>query len=500
MRNIFQPLFLLLALGIAGTLTAQVSLSGTLSGANEVPANTSTATGTFEGQFDPYSKVIAFRVDFKGLSSNAVAAHFHANAAGTNGPVVLDFGPQGFPFGATSGTFVKVLTLTDAQAKDLIEGRLYVNIHTPQRPGGEIRAQIEYGKRPANQPVQLKGAFSGAQETPAVQTTGTGKFEGIYDPASRYMAFRVDYSGLSANAVAAHFHTGAMGVAGPVTINLAPLGFPLGGTFGSFVGEITLTEAQASSLAAGNLYVNVHTGNFPAGEIRAQVNYDRPANANPRKVTATLEGAQETPPVTTTGTGTFDGVFDPVTRALAFKLDFSQLSTPTLFAHFHRGAIGTPGPVTFDLVPVGFPVDVTAGTLTRLVVLSEAQAADLLAGNLYVNIHTTQYRPGEIRGQLNVAPNLLQNDPTDRAAIESLRPYTSVQVWPNPATDMANVSVSCGHQPFSLQLLDVAGKQVRRVESEGAPVVLDLGSLQKGLYVLQARFGDRMETQKLIVR
>ncbi len=67
-------------------------------------------------------------------------------------------------------------------------------------------------------------------------------------------------------------------------------------------------------------------------------------------------------------------------------------------------------------------------------------------------------------------------------------------------SEVANVSVSCGHQAFSLQLVDLAGRQVQRVESEGAPVELNLASLQKGMYLLYAKYGKQAEVQKLIVR
>jgi CHRD domain len=210
-------LFVLLAALALPSAEAQVQLSGTLSGSQEVPAFATNATGTFEGIFDPWSKTIAFRVDFSGFTTNVVAAHFHAAATGVNGPVTLDLAPQGFPIGGTSGAFVKVLTLSDAQAKDLIEGRMYINIHTQLKQSGEIRGQINYGKRPPNQPVQVRGVFSGDQEVPAVQTTATGKFDGIFDPGSRKLAFRIDFSGLTTNTVSAHFHTGAAGVGGPVT-------------------------------------------------------------------------------------------------------------------------------------------------------------------------------------------------------------------------------------------------------------------------------------------
>ena len=139
MKNLITLLFFAL-FALPQSSNAQIKISGVLSGRNENPANTSTATGTIDGIFDPWSRVIAFRVEFSNLTVNATAAHFHSAPAGTNGPVVVDFVSQGFPVGVKSGEFVKVLTLTEAQAVDIMTGNLYVNIHNASFPGGEIRA------------------------------------------------------------------------------------------------------------------------------------------------------------------------------------------------------------------------------------------------------------------------------------------------------------------------------------------------------------------------
>jgi hypothetical protein len=114
--------------------------SRTYSGANEVPPNNSTATGTISGTYDNSTKVLNFTANFTGLTAPAVAAHFHGPAnIGTNAPVLIGY--IGFP-NVNSGTYSNTYVLTPTQETHLLAGLVYSNIHTSAFPGGEIRAQM----------------------------------------------------------------------------------------------------------------------------------------------------------------------------------------------------------------------------------------------------------------------------------------------------------------------------------------------------------------------
>lgn len=110
-------------------------------------------------------------------------------------------------------------------------------------------------------------ALNAAQENPANKSAGTGTAELTLDSSTKQLTWNVSYSGLTGAATAAHIH----GPAGPganagVVINLAPsgMGNPL-------KGETTLTDAQVADFMAGKYYVNVHTAQNKAGEIRGQI-------------------------------------------------------------------------------------------------------------------------------------------------------------------------------------------------------------------------------------
>lgn len=114
-----------------------------MSGAQENPAVTTTATGSFDATYDPASKKMNITVRWQGLSGNATLMHIHGPAAvGVNAGVLQNFATLFTP--TTSGSFSTsfVLNGTTQTEADLLGGLWYVNIHTADHPGGEIRGQI----------------------------------------------------------------------------------------------------------------------------------------------------------------------------------------------------------------------------------------------------------------------------------------------------------------------------------------------------------------------
>src|SRR6201995_5715617 len=109
----------------------------TLDGKSEVPATTSSGTGTADIDYDAATKKLTYKLTYSGLSGPATAAHFHGPAAaGANAKVAVPIANAG------TSPVEGSATLTDEQAKDLMDGKLYVNVHTAANPGGEIRGQV----------------------------------------------------------------------------------------------------------------------------------------------------------------------------------------------------------------------------------------------------------------------------------------------------------------------------------------------------------------------
>jgi hypothetical protein len=167
----------------------------------------------------------------------------------------------------------------------------------------------------------------------------------------------------------------------------------------------------------------------PALVLMATLAFQAPAaHAIPMTFETTLSGAAEIPPVASPGTGQATVVLDPTANTLQVYLSFSGLTSGTTAAHIHCCvASGAPGnfivATTTPTFP-GFPLGVTSGTYDQTLDLTLAssynpvfvtdeggvpQAEAALIGAIesganYLNIHTTNFPGGEIRGILVAAP------------------------------------------------------------------------------------------------
>jgi hypothetical protein len=117
------------------------------------------------------------------------------------------------------------------------------------------------------------------------------------------------------------------------------------------------------------------------------------APASAKDVKVDLTGAQETPPVTTSakGTGTFKIADDKSVSGSVKTTGIEGVA-----AHIHSGAVGQSGPPIITLTKGDDGTwSVPAGSK-----LTDEQYAAFKAGNLYVNVHSAEHKPGEIRDQL----------------------------------------------------------------------------------------------------
>ena len=122
--------------------------SASLKGSNEVPSNAETSSGT--ATFSLTGSTMGYTVYVTTLTAAANLSHIHLGAAGVVGPVILPFTIN---TGVTTGTLVTgTIDLTQSINGGTISGdslralfnngNIYVNVHTPTHPGGEVRGQV----------------------------------------------------------------------------------------------------------------------------------------------------------------------------------------------------------------------------------------------------------------------------------------------------------------------------------------------------------------------
>lgn len=333
-----------------------------LSSKQEVPENTSTATGNYAIAYDKTSNNLSYTINYAGITPTGM--HFHEGEVGAAGDVVTEVkGPY-------SSGMTGMVTLTDAQETQLLDGKLYLNIHSAEFAAGELRGQAVM----ENQVVFSNIKLSGAEEVPSNTSAATGMFNGVYDKTSKKLMYNISTSGTTASSM--HLHKAAPGMNGEVVLAVTEMS-----------GTLTLTAAQEADLLAGNLYLNSHSDTFAGGEIRGQVVSDQYT-----VFSNGLSGANEVTPVTTAATGDIYAVYDQATKQLSYMINFQDL-TPTAM-HIHKAPAGENGGVEMEVA--GPYTSGMMGTVT----LSAAQEADLFAGLLYLNVHTDAHPGGEIRAQL----------------------------------------------------------------------------------------------------
>ena len=153
------------------------------------------------------------------------------------------------------------------------------------------------------------------------------------------------------------------------------------------------------------------------------------SNAAPLVFVTFLSGPNESPPNASPGTGFATVTIDPVAHTMRVEVSFSGLLAPTTASHIHAATptpfAGTAGVATVTPTFTGFPGGVTSGTYDHLFDMTLASSYNpafvtanggsisasenvlfsaIMDGRAYLNIHSTTFTGGEIRGFLVATP------------------------------------------------------------------------------------------------
>jgi len=378
-----------------------VSFQAVLSGTNEVDSQGATNKGAPAGSglatvtLAPSLSQICYTIAVTGVTLPAAAAHIHIGAAGSNGNVVV---PLTAPdaSGNASGCVSNVATaLINTIAAN--PAGYYVNVHTSDFPAGAVRGQLA----PA---MTLQAALSGANEVDSQgaankgAATGGGLASVTLLPGLTQVCFVITVTNITLPAAAAHIHIGAAGANGNVVV---PLTAP--DATGRSVGCASNVAADLIAAIAANpagYYVNVHTSDFPAGAVRGQL----VATTAPTVLRTSLSGANEVDSHgaankgSATGSGSATVTVDAGLNRICYTIAVTGVTLPAAAAHIHVGAAGANGNV---VVPLTAPD--ASGKASGCVSNVAADLIVAIAANpagYYVNVHTSDFPAGAVRGQL----------------------------------------------------------------------------------------------------
>ncbi len=266
---------------------------------------------------------------------------------------------------------------------NILSGNVYVNVHTSNNPGGEIRGQLNY--LPG---ITFDGWMSSMQETPAATSAATGLAVATVYPSVNDIAVWMLVDGVSGPVGAAHLHNAPLQTNGGVVHDLSA---ELNGNGLVHLGNIP--DGFLGDLLTGEIYINAHTPAYPAGELRGQL-FRLARDPYAFDLCPSQEVGTVNAP---TAQGSAFVSFDRLHSNVNIGVVNDGLTGPLTQSHIHQADIGVNGPVIADLTLY------YQGTNSMLLYGASTDTAfvNLVRdGHTYINVHTALHPAGEQRGQI----------------------------------------------------------------------------------------------------
>lgn len=200
-----------------------------------------------------------------------------------------------------------------------------------------------------------------------------------------------------------------------------------------------------------------------------------PASATVHTLTCTLKGVEEVPANTSPGLGTATVSLDDVANTVTVTGSYSGLGSTATLCHIHGpAAVGVGAGIMVNLSVSGG----TSGTISSGGSVTPAELADILSGFTYVNVHTTSFPAGELRGQILLEPAGMTSFCSGDGSIATLCPCAPPNTVPSPAAASAH---GCANS-FDLNgaLLKASGS----TSPDSVQFLVDIGTNYAGFGVL----------------
>jgi len=424
---------------LANHLSGRLLFAARFTGGQEVPPVETDATGVGSFFLNAAMDTLCISITVNNLSGPVTGAHIHEGMMGENGGVLVGLTDQ------VDGNSIRATITGEDLTPELLEAMLneglYFNIHTEQNPSGEIRGQILLETDRA-----FTGMLDSEQEVAEVNSEATGLATFNLSKSGMRVNYRVVVEGLTGPIAMAHLHNAPAGSDGPVIVDLGD-GIDGNVISGSF--DPTEFEGLMDLMMSGDIYINVHTAEFPAGEVRGQL------MLNNRLVhDAYLNTEQEIPAPTSgaMGNGLAIVALNYTMDTLFYDVQVEGLTGAITGAHFHEGNLGETGPVL-----IGITDDVDGNRINGFLegeALTNENIRKFLAGEIYLNVHTEENAPGEIRGQVY---KLAREGYTYELSGDQEVPMVTTSAY---GSGMASVDRDQSNVHFMMVYNDLSGPQV----------------------------------------
>ncbi len=223
--------------------------------------------------------------------------------------------------------------------------------------------------------VVMNCVLTGPQADPPVVTPAFGCGRFVIDTNANTIDYRLTFTELIGDETAAIIH-------GPAVPGIATADHLFTLPFGNVKqGSLVYDEADESIILDGFTYVNIHSSAFPLDEIRGQI----------VDLSCVIDGDQAGVMTAARGWGGF--TIDTDANTLSYYIDVQDLEGSETAAHIHGPALHTESAGIVHTLPAGNPK-------IGVWIYDESDEEAITSGRTYVNIHSSLFAGGEIRGQI----------------------------------------------------------------------------------------------------
>lgn len=368
-------------------LDGGINLSAELSGENVNPSVETEASGT--ATLTLTSSGLVYKGVVDSVNINSVA--FYEGSAGVSGTMLKDISVsvEGNSFVGVWSTNDNTNPLTAEIMAKIIEGEIYVQVNSPDNNNGELRGHVEFNSE-ASLNIDIENTMNDTTEV-----VGVGTFMLSNDGLN----YRLTVEGSNTTAINLMKDDGSGSAEVLATFDSDSK--IKTNTFAGVWSSLSLnpfTEADFEAMLKGEVWVELEEDTVRNGETKGYVNANADVSLN-----AELFAEQTTNNASSSATGTASIKIVGDNAVYFVTVDGVSISA----AHFHNAQIGVDGGVV-KTITGDFENNTAIGvwSSTDIEAFSDVMAEAMMKDDIYINIHSSEYPSGEIRGQAQVKGGL----------------------------------------------------------------------------------------------